>query len=413
MKRLQLDRENSEEEIDTVDLSPIIDEPPFIELGHPSTTNASSSSPFRVATIAHQLSIPPPSTSSEEDFLLDSLWDEGETNHQKEVLLAVDEVDEETVDNRVNSRHEISTELPPRYWLDDTQEEVFGSVSKYLQIISQPPREVRTRKPKEKRAFSVKVQILQLATAAPSASFISCRLVFADDFTPVPEEDGCFQRVPLVLESSITFQNLGINYPSLKWKDREFCLEISLDNCPASTVRTRKIYSYSNTGVVQRRRSVEIAELGQKSMIYHYRTGLGSYGSLQEDQSFTNRIRMHLVGKTFFKSDRLKVVFRFNFENTWVTLDASEGMEFYSETVLFFTTPKLSSQILSKFKYVGTVKAFVQVTNDGVNFSNGKEFVFRLKPMANLADSAISSSNLPFLSYQLHYGHDDELQSRL
>ena len=281
------------------------------------------------------------------------------SSHELDTALMMDDISEE--DSIRLDASEEQSDSPPRFALD--YESHLDNANTYLSIVQQPPREVRTRKKKEKRPFSVKVMVKSLQSSNQTRrNRISCRLVFADDFSAVPEESECSQSIEIKgVGTIVAFEGLGIMNPCLKWKDREFCVEIEIDGIPESRLRTRRIYSYSNLGVLQRRRQVEVAGLSAR------------FGTV------TGGMRMHLVGKPFFKSDRLKVVFRVfcNKSKRWVTLEAG-NLEFYSESVLFFDTPRVPLSTIMESSGSGLeLKAFVQVTNDGSNFSNGLEFSFK------------------------------------
>jgi len=268
------------------------------------------------------------------------------------------------------NKNGVASQQPPRFALDAEGESFDNkaqSPAGILQIVQQPPREVRTRKKKEKRSFTVKVRLVRSISEA--CSLVS-RLVFADNHEPVLDEEECNRTTSIRsggTQEEIAFQDLGIASPCLKYKDREFCIEIALldgNSRVLDRVWTRRLYSYSNVGVLQRRREVEVVALSAR------------YGTTDGGQ------RMHLVGKPFFKSDRLRVVFRIQrVDLKWTSVECS-NVEFYSESVLFFTTPRIPRELLRDVANgrhaKRIIKLFVQVTNDGVNFSNGLEFLCRV-----------------------------------
>ncbi|KAH9257974.1 hypothetical protein BASA81_003537 [Batrachochytrium salamandrivorans] len=207
-------------------------------------------------------------------------------------------------------------------------------------ITRQPPREVRTSKAKDKRAFTCAIKPDSTATT-------TCNIVFCDTLEPVPGEQT------FTCNALGEFTDLQVLTPSLKYNDRDMCLQFQSPN--NNGYYSQSFYSYSNVGVLKRRREVELVALSTSN----------------------NKRRFHVVGKTFFASSKLAVVFRFQAAGgsttAWRMLLAS-NLECYSDSVLFFDPPT-TNQLVNVLGCTPGCnnRVFVQCTNDGRNCSNALE----------------------------------------
>lgn len=240
-------------------------------------------------------------------------------------------------------------------------------------VTRQPPREVRTSKAKDKRVFTCAIK------PAPTATPTTCTIVFGDTLEPVPGEQT------FVCNAQGEFTDLQVLTPSLKCNDRDMCLRFHLS--PNQYCYSESFYSYSNVGVLKRRREVELVALSTSN----------------------NKRRFHVVGKTFFASPKLAVVFRFQaVGSAWRTLLAG-NLECYSDSVLFFDPPT-TSQLVSVLGCTPGCnnRVFVQCTNDGRNCSNALEHCLYV-PLA------VSSSPRSLVSFfpPSDGNSDEEFQARL
>jgi len=239
-----------------------------------------------------------------------------------------------------------------------------------LEVVEHPPLEVRTRSKNENRVFSSAVKVSNVEQDV----VVKVRLCFAGDpeSLSAPPLGGTLRKRKGATSSGLTcFDDLSVSVASPKHGEREFVLKFSIEGRPdAASVFSTPFFAYSHKSVLKRRKEVALRAASHSTVPCR-----GSHD-------------MHVVGTPFFKSERLQVVFRIrntslrnsgvqsesNFtsssnEDEWITLRADQ-LEYFSESVLFFRTPQTLAAAYRD------VPAYLQVTNDGRNFSNPLRVTF-------------------------------------
>jgi len=220
-----------------------------------------------------------------------------------------------------------------------------------IEIVQEPPVEVRTRTPNETRTFSVAVRItgdfLQLGASLMSVSL--CYAAAAADKTSCKQEEtlrkdilGGTKIVAVPEHGRVSFDNLSICETSTKHKEKEFCLAFVLlrnDGQELVEKRSRSFYAFSHKKVLQRRGSVKLRTLNK------------AWGKMCGGE------QMHVIGYPFIQGPSLSLCICTPHGNISV-----KHLEYFSESVLFFDLPP----------YPGTF----DVTNDGRTFSNPMEFIY-------------------------------------
>jgi len=221
------------------------------------------------------------------------------------------------------------------------------------------------------------------------------KLVYAKDVnTVLPILGGtCTQKVDIsagTMDKSIInveFGDLSVSVASPKHSEKEFslavriqdivvpgvCLDskslVSVNKC----VYSRPFYAFSHKSVLRRRKAVTIRAASHVSC------------------PSTGGVTMHVVGAPFVRSDRLQCVFKIRSEHykKYCQLQGSKesldqigdddelvslratNLEYFSDSVLFFQVPTELGDCVSE-----DVPAYIQITNDGRNFSNALQFTF-------------------------------------
>ncbi len=260
-----------------------------------------------------------------------------------------------------------------------------------MRFVTQPPLEVRTRTKNENRTFSCSV-VVSAESPDTSPLMASVELCYATDVsTTIPTMGGSLCKP--VEKGTVRFEDLSVSVASPKHNEKEFVLKVTLSHdgqdCGFPATYSTPFYAYSHKSVLKRRREVELRACSHSSV------------SVGDD------CKMHVVGAPFVRSDRLQAVFRVRREDcsdevieairatypvnvrddeAWLSVRAEE-LECFSESVLFFRPPSVLES-LSK-----DVQAFLQVTNDGRNFSNSLpvEFSVNSVPRAKRHCGAIRS----------------------
>ncbi|KAF2078124.1 hypothetical protein CYY_000595 [Polysphondylium violaceum] len=249
-------------------------------------------------------------------------------------------------------------------FLSATQIPVLINGELSIVIEQQPPSDVRTRTPNDKRVFSTVIRVIgdleknhvggvviQLAYANSANSERPSQFILGGNKVGTIGKDG-----------KVDFEGLTMTEASTKHRENEFCLEyilISTDNRILSTSngpyikRSRPFYAYSNQKVLSRRRNVTLRTLSSTRG-----TTLGGE-------------QMHVVGSPFIRCSSLKCII-----HTPQGDVPASNIELYSESVLFFTLPPYP--IPANFSQPEGTELPVQivVTNDGRNYSNPLSFTY-------------------------------------
>jgi len=247
-----------------------------------------------------------------------------------------------------------SSESPPRYPLESDLDFLQGALctkNSYMEVVAHPPLEVRTRTKNENRTFTCSVAVFAHAVTA------SVELCYATEVATVVDTLGGTLTKPVV-NGKVSFDDLAVSVASPKHAEKEFVLRIRLNSLPDHCVYSTPFYAYSHKSVLLRRREVCL------------RASSNSTISCLGEQN------VHVVGTPFVRSDRLQCVIRVKTDqlrqaspdlyvdhDDWLSLRA-DNVEHFSESVLFFDTPSVFRNCVSN------IQAFLQVTNDGRNFSN-------------------------------------------
>ena len=235
-----------------------------------------------------------------------------------------------------------------------------------VQIVEHPPLEVRTRTKNENRTFSCSAEV-RVKEEGVEAKVSLCYA--KDPATVLPILGGTLTR-KVARDGRVVFDDLSVSVASPKHGEKEFALCIAV---PAGDrtwrVYSRPFYAYSHKSVLKRRRELRIKALSTAAA------------------STQGGTKMHVVGSPFIRSERLQVVFRVLLADykrycaaeveqlelsesggEWVSI-AAEAVDYFSDSVLFFETPNKLQRCTDD-----VINVFVQVTNDGRNFSNPLPF---------------------------------------
>eukprot|EP00943_MAST-04B_sp_MAST-4B-sp1_P009608 g9608.t1 len=264
-------------------------------------------------------------------------------------------------------------------------------ITPYLQILTQPPIEQRTRTAKERRLFKTSVRIhlpKQQQLKMSEQLEVSVSLLYADSTTVdrLPKATSSssvnglllggttskkvFVNTPQLKGKSgrrsasvdLTFDDLNLNEPSSRHKDREFCILFTLKDGVAvlDEKETTPCYAYSHPKVLKRRRDICLKALSTVVIDHHT----------------NNENKMHAVGGPFIQSPRLGVLFQFvSYSKEGQIIDEvklyAQNLELFSESVLFFDAPRYPEQINGR-----DVTISVSITNDSRHFSNSKPLTY-------------------------------------
>jgi hypothetical protein len=293
----------------------------------------------------------------------------------------------------------------------------------YLQIIAQPPIEQRTRTAKEKRLFktSVRIHIPKQQRSKMSEQLqVTVSLLYADSttanrlpkatssssvnglllggttskkvFLNTPQLKSKCGKIPTSVD--LTFDDLNLNEPSSRHKDREFCILFTLKDGVAilDEKETTPCYAYSHPKVLKRRRDIYLKALSTVVIDHHHTN---------------NENKMHAVGGPFIQSPRLGVLFQFvSYNKEGQIIDQVElyaqNLELFSESVLFFDAPRYPEQINGR-----DVTICVSITNDSRHFSNSKPLTYvnyniGILPIVNNQTSIARNADEKGESKQLH-----------
>lgn len=229
-----------------------------------------------------------------------------------------------------------------------------------LSVVEQPPVEVRTRTPNEKRTFGCAV-FVNGDYQNLGATHIAVELAYARPISGERPEQKILGGNKLVKIGGglVPFDDLSMCEASTKHKGSEFCLEFFLASADGHRINqlhfvtSRPFYAYSNQKVLARRRNVDLRALSRTR-------GSAKGGDL-----------MHVIGSPFISSPSLQV--RVSTAHGEVSVNAS-SIEIYSESVLFFPLPAypLPPPLPDGLE----MRAQVRVSNDGRHFSNPIEFTY-------------------------------------
>lgn len=252
-----------------------------------------------------------------------------------------------------------------------------------LKFLTHPPLEVRTRTKNENRTFSCVARVDWERAEVNAGQQAEVRLCYAKGgqaAKSLPILGGTLRR-KVGSDGRVVFDDLSVSVASPKHGEKEFALGVRLVGEERWAV-SRPFYAYSHKSVLKRRREVRIKALSTAAA------------------STQGGLKMHVVGSPFIRSERLQVVFRVTLKDykkycaadveqlelsqsdgEWVSI-AADAVDFFSDSVLFFETPNKLQQCTDE-----AVNVFVQVTNDGRNFSNPLPFTF----YGNQSDDLVSS----------------------
>jgi len=244
---------------------------------------------------------------------------------------------------------------------------VYGDIQ--VMVVEQPPVEVRTRTPNEKRTFGCAVHVLG-DYGAFQISHIGVEVGYAEPYSaqrPSQNILGGNKLVKIGTGGLVPFDDLSMCEASTKHKGFEFQLEFFLATADGRRMTSecnalsRPFYAYSNQKVLARRRNVELRALSKAR-------GVARGGEL-----------MHVIGSPFISSPSLQV--RISTTHGELTVHAA-NVELYSESVLFFPLPPypLPPPLPDGLE----MRAQVRVSNDGRHFSNPLEFTYYVEPNNNL-----------------------------
>lgn len=228
-----------------------------------------------------------------------------------------------------------------------------------LSVVEQPPVEVRTRTPNEKRTFGCAV-FVNGDYHSLGATHITVELAYARATGERPDQKILGGNKLIKIGGGLVpFDDLSMCEASTKHKGSEFCLEFFLATADGHRVNaqqfvsSRPFYAYSNQKVLARRRNVDLRALSRSR-------GSAKGGEL-----------MHVIGSPFISSPSLQV--RVSTAHGEVSVGAS-NIELYSESVLFFPLPPypLPPPLPDGLE----MRAQVRVSNDGRHFSNPIDFTY-------------------------------------
>jgi len=229
-----------------------------------------------------------------------------------------------------------------------------------LSVVEQPPVEVRTRTPNEKRTFGCAV-FVNGDYQRIGATHIAVEVAYARGGTTERPDQKILGGNKLVKIGGglVPFDDLSMCEASTKHKGSEFCLEFYLAEPDGQHINhqhfvsSRPFYAYSNQKVLARRRNVDLRALSKPR-------GSSKGGEL-----------MHVIGSPFIASPSLQV--RVSTAHGEVSVGAA-NVELYSESVLFFPLPAypLPPPLPDGLE----MRAQVRVSNDGRHFSNPVDFTY-------------------------------------
>lgn len=228
-----------------------------------------------------------------------------------------------------------------------------------LSVVEQPPVEVRTRTPNEKRTFGCAV-FVNGDYHSLGATHIAVELAYARSAGERPDQKILGGNKLIKIGGGLVpFDDLSMCEASTKHKGSEFSLEFFLATADGHRINSqhfvtsRPFYAYSNQKVLARRRNVDLRALSRAR-------GSAKGGEL-----------MHVIGSPFISSPSLQV--RVSTAHGEVSVNAS-NIELYSESVLFFPLPPypLPPPLPDGLE----MRAQVRVSNDGRHFSNPIDFTY-------------------------------------
>jgi len=244
---------------------------------------------------------------------------------------------------------------------------VYGDIQ--VLVVEQPPVEVRTRTPNEKRTFGCAVHVLGDYSSF-QITHIGVEVGYAEPFSsqrPSQNILGGNKLVKIGTGGLVPFDDVSMCEASTKHKGYEFQLEFFLATADGRRMTSecnavsRPFYAYSNQKVLARRRNVELRALSKAR-------GVARGGEL-----------MHVIGAPFISSPSLQV--RVSTSHGELSVHAA-NIELYSESVLFFPLPPypLPPPLPEGLE----MRAQVRVSNDGRHFSNPLEFTYYVESNNNL-----------------------------
>eukprot|EP00002_Diphylleia_rotans_P031547 TRINITY_DN6556_c0_g1_i2.p1 TRINITY_DN6556_c0_g1~~TRINITY_DN6556_c0_g1_i2.p1 ORF type:complete len:724 (+),score=133.57 TRINITY_DN6556_c0_g1_i2:49-2220(+) len=239
-----------------------------------------------------------------------------------------------------------------------------NTIPQGLQIVinQQPPEEIRTASKSEKKSFPVIVSVVSHFHDLKDLSlWMKGELMYApvgEDSQPHPvmNADRLLQGdalVPVHANGCVHF-SFSVNETSAKHMHREFVIMLSLltsdKNTVLATQMTNSFYTFSHSTVLQRRRNVKL-----RTLSYAYGPACGG-------------VSMHLVGAPFVASPLMSVLFTTIHGKVKVPVT-----DVYNDCVAFFNLPPCPGQ---RPLCCQQIEAFVQITNDGRNYSDPLVFTY-------------------------------------
>jgi hypothetical protein len=172
-----------------------------------------------------------------------------------------------------------------------------------LFVDTQPPVEVRTRTPSEKRYFSCSI-VIDGDAQKIGAKYLAVELIYASDRNKVPKQTilGGTKMMKIKKNQKMVFDNLSMSEASTRHGEKEFCLRFSLLNAkgqriPGIEVVTTPFYAYSNSKVLARRRNIQLRALSPTS------------------GSITGGELMHVIGTSISYSPKTNTTTKTKIEN--------------------------------------------------------------------------------------------------
>lgn len=237
-----------------------------------------------------------------------------------------------------------------------------AEMTKELMVLeTQPPVEVRTRTPSERRHFSTSVRLLN-GYKELEIEKVCVRLWYKLPSGQANAKQsilGGVKSVAVQNDGLACFRSLSMSEASTKHHENEFCLEFipvtsSGKQLISYSVFSNGFYAYSHMKVLSRRKNVKLRAVSD------------AFGGVNGGQE------MHVVGSPFVKGPFLSVIFRTPHGDV-----AATGIELYSDSVLFFVSPAYPDEdVISGMSAGMEIKADILVTNDGRNYSDAVPFTF-------------------------------------